>query len=54
MGGSSAIGAKKLDVNFDADDFFNQMMEDPKPKSMPKPEKKEEKNEENQPSFSIS
>ena len=54
MGGPSAIGAKKLDVNFDADDFFNQMMEDPKPKAMPKPEKKEEKIEENGPSFSVS
>lgn len=40
LGGSTTIGAKKLDVNFDADDFFNQMMEDPKPKEMPKVEKK--------------
>ena len=31
-GQSKTIGAKKLDVNFDADDFFNQMMEDPKPR----------------------
>lgn len=55
LGAPAATGAKKLDVNFDADDFFSQMMDDPKPKQMAQPEKKveEPKVEESKPSFSM-